>query len=73
MREIDDLVPVGAGLTIRNAAFGADALVQVRAIRDYDGPGLDAIGFGAQSDDLRGLVARKGRLVIIRSPALPPP
>ena len=73
VREIDDMVPVGAGLTIRNAAFRADALVQVRAIRDFDGPGLDAIGFGAQSDDLRGLVARKGRLVIIRAPALPPP
>ncbi len=72
VREIDDVVPIGAGLTIRNATFGSDALVQARSIRDYEGDSRDAIGFGAQADDLRGLTARKGRLLILRGSALPP-
>jgi CSLREA domain-containing protein len=73
LREVDDVVPIGAGLTIRNAAFANEALVQARDIGDIDGDGLEDIGFGAQTDDLRGLTARKGRLVIIRGAALPPP
>lgn len=73
VREIDDVVPIGAGLTIRNGAFGSEALVQARNIGDIDRDGQDDIGFGAQTDDLRGLVARKGRLVIIKASALPPP
>lgn len=72
VREIDDVVPIGAGLTIRNGAFGSEALVQARNIGDIDQDGQDDIGFGAQTDDVRGLTARKGRLLIIRSSALPP-
>jgi hypothetical protein len=72
VREIDDVVSIGAGLTIRNATFGSDALVQARNIGDHDGDGRDDIGFGAQTDDLRGLIGRKGRLVIVRDSALPP-
>jgi CSLREA domain-containing protein len=72
VREVDDVVSIGAGLTIRNAAFGNEALVQARNLGDHDGDGLEDIGFGAQADDLRGLVARKGRLLIIRGSALPP-
>ena len=71
--EIDDVVPNAIGLTIRNAQFGADALTQARSLGDIDGDGFDDIGFGAQADDLRGLIARKGRLLILRGSALPPP
>ncbi len=71
--DIDDVVPNDIGLTIRNAVFGPDALTQARSLGDTDGDGFDDIGFGAQADDLRGLVARKGRLLILRGNALPPP
>ncbi len=74
VREIDDVVPIGAGLTIRNGTFGSEALVHARSIRNFEGGfSRDAIGFGAQTDDLRGLTARKGRLLILRGSALPPP